>query len=55
MARYPNGMFQGFAASEFALGTNEALEKAKALRDKKIISLAKQADKILKMEIKVTP
>lgn len=56
MGRWPNsGWFQSFSRSEWATGTNEAVEKAKALRDKKIISLAKQADKLLKMEIKVEP
>ena len=53
MAKWPTGCYQSFSKHEWAAGTNEAMEKAKALRDKKIISMAKQADKILKMEIKV--
>lgn len=53
MARWPNGMFQSFSPSEFALGTNEAVEKAKALRERKLQSLQREAERLLKLEIEV--
>lgn len=55
MARWPNGMFQSFSKNEYALGTDEAMEKAKELREKKLKSLQREAEKLIKMEIQITP
>lgn len=55
VARWPNGMFQSFSPSEFATSTNEAVEKAKLLRERKLQSLQREAERLIKMEIKVTP
>lgn len=53
MAVYPNGLFESFAPGEYALSTNEAIEKAKALREKKLQSLQRQAERLINTEIKV--
>ena len=53
MAEYPSGLFGSFAQSEYALSTNDAIEKAKALREKKLLSLQREAERLIKCEIKV--
>lgn len=55
MARWPKGWFQSFSKHEWATGTAEAIEKAKSLREKKLRSLQKQAQKLIALEIKVKP
>lgn len=53
MAEYPRGLYGSFAPSEWAASTNEAIEKAKAMREKKLRSLQQQAAKLVSLEIKV--
>jgi hypothetical protein len=55
MAKHKSGLFQSLGESEWAYGTNEAVTKAKALREKKLQSLQREAQRILALEIKVTP
>jgi len=55
MGKWPKGWFQSFSKYEWATGTAEAIEKAKALREKKLRALQKQAQKLIALEIKVKP
>lgn len=46
------GYYQSLSKHEFAPTLEEARGKAEALRNKKIVSLTKQLDKVKKMKIK---
>lgn len=45
--------YSTFSPEQFAFSTNEAIEKAKALREKKLQSLQREAERIINTEIKV--
>lgn len=56
---YADGPFFGssqvFAPREWALSTNDAMDLAKDLRSDRLVVMAKEAQRLIEMEIKVTP
>lgn len=52
---FSDGTYQCFSASEWARSTNEALDMACDLRTKKLVQMAKLAEKLANMEIQITP
>jgi len=48
-----NRLFGSFEPGEYALSTNEAVEKANALREELLQALQQTAERLIKYEIKV--